>query len=235
MILFVIRIIPETFRDVFHQIGNANNYVLTLINAIALWILLSLCSFILIQVKNNQLVFNKMQFLSFVFKKSWMFLLHAVLLQLLALNNSVFLKIIYFAIFPLIAIMAMAAGQRNRYGIGIFSSGYFFFKYLGRVTLHYLTLLLLSVALSWIAHSLISFINAELIKMNIPFAEEVYQAITIISITLIFLFIIFLQICMVTVNMGLMYSGLYEITTAASLKEKLASLGKFKNNSFSGR
>ena len=235
MILFVIRIIPETFRDVFHQIGNANNYVLTLINAIALWILLSLCSFILIQVKNNQLVFNKMQFLSFVFKKSWMFLLLAVLLQLLALNNSVLLKIIYFAIFPLIAIMAMAAGQRNRYGIGIFSSGYFFFKYLGRVTLHYLTLLLLSVALSWIAHSLISFINAELIKMNIPFAEEVYQAITIISITLIFLFIIFLQICMVTVNMGLMYSGLYEISTAASLKEKIASLGKFKNNSFSGR
>ncbi len=235
MILFVFRIIPETFRDVFHQIGNAGNFILAGINAIALWILLSLCSFILLQVKKNILSFNRKQFITFLFKKSWMFLCIAACLQLLALNNNVFLKILYFGFFPLVAILAMAAGQQNKFGFSIFSSGNYFFKYIGRITLHYLTLLLLSVALSWIAHSLISFLNAELIKMNIPFAEEIYEAITIISITFIFLFIIFLQICMVTINMGLMYSGLYEIKTASSLKERIASLGKFKNKSFSGR
>lgn len=235
MIMFVFRIIPETFRDVFHLVGNTGNYALTAINSAALWILLSLCSFILIRVKNNQLTFDKKLFLKFLFRQSWMILMTAAVFHLIALNNNVFLKIIYFGIFPLIAILAMAAGQRNKFGPAIFSNANYYFKYIGRITLHYLTLLLLSVALSWIAHSLISFLNAELIKMNIPFSPDVYKAITIISITLIFLFIIFLQICMVTINMGIMFTSLYEINTASSLKEKINSIGKFKNKSFAGR
>jgi len=235
MIQVIFLIVPETFRDLFTLLGEKGNYNLAIINAVSLWLILSLCAFIIDEVKQNRLVFKSKQYFSFLFRRSWLILLISVLLQLLTMNSNNWLKVLMFVVFPYATLVIAGANYSGKFSLRAFGTFGYYIKYFMRFFLHYVTLLLLSLALSWIAHSVISLLNAELVKMNIPFSSRVYEAVSVLSITITFTFIIFLQICMITINMGLMYFSVKEIHTAVHLKERLQHIGNKKNKSLQTR
>ena len=104
----------------------------------------------------------------------------------------------------------------------------YYFKQFLPVQLLYLPLLLFSLMMALISHTVITYFNVELIKWNIPFDPFIYELIQDFSITFFLILTVFFQIAMVAVNMSLMYFSYNEVETADDLQERLQQLSQPK-------
>jgi hypothetical protein len=112
----------------------------------------------------------------------------------------------------------------ERSHLNVFGKLVYFFKHFLQVELLFLPLLVLSIMMACLSHSLLCYFNVELLSWNIPFSELVYEAVQDISITLILIFTIFMMIGMIAVNMALLFFSLHEVETGDALQNRIKRL-----------
>ena len=214
----------EAVRDVRDLLDHQGNYFLMAINILSLTILSAVCFYIVQLIKTKNLQFSIRGFIQFLFTKGWFILILSTIMHTMLLIDSGFFIFCFFLILPVLFFIFADIVNKNKISGKVFSSGSYFFRHFLTIQLLYLPLLLLSIMLSLMAHSIICYFNIELIKWNIPFDPYIYEAVQDISVTFILIATVFLQICMVAINMGILYYSFYEIDTAEELRTRIQKL-----------
>ena len=219
----------EAVRDVRDLLDHQGNYVLMAINILSLTILSSLCFYIIQLVKMKNLHFRLQGFMIFLVKRGWFIFILSSIMHIILLSDSGFFIFCFFLVLPALFFIFADMVNKNTVSLNLFNSISYFFRNFLTIELLYLPLLLLSIMVSLMAHSVICYFNIELIKWNIPFDPFIYEAVQDISVTFILIATVFLQICMVAINMGILYYSFYEIGTAGELRTRIQKL-EFKPN-----
>ncbi len=218
----------EAVRDVLNLLQATGNMYLIAINVLSLTVI-SIVSFYVIQlVKSHGEVFTMKGLMRFALSKGWMILIFSVIIHGAFLINSGFLTLCFFVALPILFLIFAGMVNSAKTGNSVMQSISYFFRYFLNIELLYLPLLLLSIMMSLMAHSIVCYFNIELIKWNIPFNPIIYEAIQDISITFILISTVFLQMTMIAINMGIMYFSFFEIDSASELKHRIKNL-EFKN------
>ena len=227
--------IVESVRDVFMLLNYQEaptalaGYKLLVLNVISLTIISSLAIYVLQLIKQKNQPFLFSGFGKFLLTKGWFVLLICFGLHSMLLINTTIIRWLFFAALPMVFMLFADISSKGKLSGGIFRKANYYFKQFLNVNLLYMPLLVLSIMMACIAHSLICYFNVELIKWNIPFDPLIYEAIQDISITFILMGVIFLQITMVAINIGLMYFSVKEIEDAEDLQTRVQELAHSKS------
>lgn len=195
-----------------------------LLNAISLTVIFSLSLYLLQLVKQQSNKFIRLDFIKFIFTRGWYIFLICLSLHAILLLGSSFANFAFYVLFPLACFILTDMVNRKSLTVQSLGQAKTFVSQILNTALLYLPLLLLSVMMACISHSIIAYFNIELIKWNIPFNNLVYEGIQDVSMTFMLITTIFIQIAMVIVNMGLLYFTYKETTTATELKERIEIL-----------
>lgn len=214
----------EAVRDVLNLLDHQGNMYLMAINILSLTVLSIVCFYIVQLVKNNNARFNMSGLMKFTIKKGWFILLLSAFLHSVLYIDSGFLIFTFFLILPVLFFIFADMVNKGRISFKLFNSVSYFFRHILTIELLYLPLILLSIMLSLMAHSLICYLNVELIKWNIPFNAVLYETVQDVSITFILIATVFLQICMIAINMGILFYSFSEINSAHELRSRIQKL-----------
>ncbi len=202
---------------------------LFLLNAFSLALVAALSFYILLNIKLKQLKFNWAEFGKFILNKGWFILITCLLLHSILLIDYQIANFMFYLLIPILFFICADMILHKRPTFNSYGKIQYLFKQFLNIQLLFLPLLLLSIMMACIGHSLLSFFNIELIKWNIPFDALVYEAFQDLSITLIIMFTIFIQLAMIAINMGIMFLSFEETESATDLNERLTQLVNKKN------
>ena len=214
-----------TYQDVFNFTAFEGRSVLKpgavlfLLNVVSMSIITAFGTHLVERARNKQFTFSVSAFFRFLGQHGWksfslFFALHAVLLIDLGIS-----RVLFFALIP--ACMLFFAGWSMLPGMG---NGRYFFRYFLQTELLFLPLILLSVMMACLSHSMLAALNVQLLSWNIPFDAQVYEALQDISIMAGLMFTIFMLAGMMSVNMGLLLFSLRETETAENLQQRIQHL-----------
>lgn len=201
-----------------------NGFPLFALNVIALTLILSLALSIIQQTRAKATAFSYKEYGKFILKRGLPVLVLSALLHVILFLDSDFFLLVFFVAVPVVIIMLTDMIKQGRVQGSMLNKTRYFFKQFLPVQLLYLPLLLFSLMMALISHTVITYFNVELIKWNIPFDPFIYELIQDFTITFFLILTVFFQIAMVAVNMSLMYFSYNEIETADDLQERLQQL-----------
>ena len=201
-----------------------NGFPLFALNVIALTLILSLALSIIQQTRAKATAFSYKEYGKFILKRGIPVLVLSALLHVILFLDSDFFLLVFFVAVPVVIIMLTDMIKQGRVQGSMLNKTRYFFKQFLPVQLLYLPLLLFSLMMALISHTVITYFNVELIKWNIPFDPFIYELIQDFTITFFLILTVFFQIAMVAVNMSLMYFSYNEIETADDLQERLQQL-----------
>ncbi len=198
--------------------------ILFLMNVLSMSLITAFGVHMVARAREKLYTFSLPAFLRFTLQHGWkilglFILLHSVLLIDLGIS-----RIIFFACIP--ACMLLFAGWSMIRGA---QTGAYFFRYFLQTELLFLPLILLSIMMACLSHSMLAALNVQLVTWNIPFDALLYEAIQDISITAGLMFTIFMMVGMMAVNMGLLMFSLRETETADDLQQRIQQLVTAKN------
>ena len=224
--------VSESVNDIIHLLSNHSNIELFLLNTITFALLTSLCFYIIEKINKQEFTFNAREFFVFIVKKSWFILICSGLIHLLLMIDLQFMTLVFFIALPYFFFIITDIVRNKRISWEGFKSIKYYAGNFLSIQLLYIPLIMLSIMLSFMAHSIIAYFNIELIKWNIPFDAKLYEAVQDITITFVLMVTVFLQICMIAINMALLYYSFYQVSSADELMIRIRSLGSKPKKSF---
>ena len=202
--------------------------VLFIANTISLTIITGMALFIVRSVRDKIFTYSRTAFFKFMLRNGWIILICSIALHCIMLLNLTISRFIFILAVPSIMLIIGQIAQRDGAGFAVFSKSGYFFRNIVQVMLLYIPLLLLSIMIVCLSHSLLCFFNVELLAWNVPFSPIIYEAIQDISITLFLIITLFMMIGMIAINMILMYFSINEIESAGALQQRILTLKKTK-------
>ncbi len=207
---------------------SGSGFPLFALNVIALTLILSLALSLIQQARAKSASFSYRAYGLFILKRGLPVLLLSALLHVILFVDTDFFLLLFFVAIPIVIIMLTDMIKQGRIQGSMLNKTRYYFKQFLPVQLLYLPLLLFSLMMALISHTVITYFNVELIKWNIPFDPFIYELIQDFSITFFLILTVFFQIAMVAVNMSLMYFSYNEVETADDLQERLQQLSQPK-------
>jgi len=194
--------------------------ILYLLNVSVFAILLSLAKYLVHLSGNNAAGFNKRDFFLTVLKSFPLHFAVFALLHLLFLFDAFLLRAMFYLLLPAACIILTAPKPLKSIGQ---STGWFL-KHFLEIELLLLPLVILSLMVSMLSHSIIAYVNFQFISVNIPFNEKLYEAIEDISISGSHILSLLFMLGMLFLNFSLMYFSLKEAETAGELQGRIKEL-----------
>ncbi|HNI54486.1 MAG TPA: hypothetical protein PK511_08195, partial [Chitinophagales bacterium] len=198
--------------------------VLFIANTLSLTIITGMALFIVRSVRDKIFTYSRTAFFKFMLRNGWIILICSIALHCIMLLNLTISRFIFILAVPGIMLIIGQIAQRDGAGFAVFSKSGYFFRNIVQVMLLYVPLLLLSIMIVCLSHSLLCFFNVELLAWNVPFSPIIYEAIQDISITLFLIITLFMMIGMIAINMILMYFSINEIESADALQQRVLTL-----------
>jgi uncharacterized membrane protein SpoIIM required for sporulation len=198
------------------------------LNVVSLTLIITLSMYVLQLVKQKVTTFSYKNFFMLLIKRGWFYGLLAILLHSLMIPGFILLKIVFFLAIPAVFIISSSSLMGITGFIDSIARVKFYFKRFINTLLLYIPLIIISIMMACIGHSILCYINLELVKWNIPFNAKVYDAVQDITITTILMFTIFFQLILIGLNMGLTHFSINETETADELNERINTLTETK-------
>lgn len=175
----------------------------------------------LVIISQKKETYSIKAFLRFAARKGWMILLIMIALHSILLLQIKIERLLFYGMFP-VACLFMAAWMLKKENSNWLREAWTLTaKYILQIELLYFPLLLLTIMIACLSHSVITAIHIQLVTWNIPFEAKLYEAIQDITITGTLMITIFAFVAMIASNMGLMLFSLRETESGNELRSRI--------------